>query len=165
MIIVVMGVSGCGKSTVGADLAKHLHCDFQDADDFHPQANKDKMSNGIPLTDEDRWPWLHAIRDYMDKEKAAGHDVVFACSALKKVYRDLLNDKHDVHFVYLKGSEELISDRLAHRSSHFFNPKLLHSQFETLEEPTADEGVFVVDIRNDPDTIVDIVKKEMTSWK
>ncbi|AEI38254.1 MAG: gluconokinase [Zymomonas mobilis subsp. pomaceae] len=165
MIIVVMGVSGCGKSTVGADLAKHLKCDFQDADDFHPQANKDKMSNGIPLTDEDRWPWLHAIRDYMDKEKAAGRSVVFACSALKKAYRDLLNDKDDVHFVYLKGSEELIADRLSHRSSHFFNPKLLHSQFETLEDPSGEDNVFVVDIREDPDAIVNTVKKEMANWK
>ncbi len=153
--VIVMGVSGCGKSTVGALLALHLRWEFEDADWFHPAANVDKMHNGIPLTDEDRWPWLNAVAAWIDKtRRSGGHDVV-ACSALKRRYRDvLIGDRADVRLVYLKGDETLIARRLATRHEHFMPRSLLHSQFEALEEPGADENPIIVSIEPPPREIV-----------
>jgi carbohydrate kinase (thermoresistant glucokinase family) len=154
--VIVMGVSGCGKSTVGALLALRLRWEFEDADWFHPKANVEKMHSGIPLTDEDRRPWLDAVAAWIDKTRCSGgHDVV-ACSALKRRYRDvLIGDRADVRLVYLKGDEALIARRIATRHEHFMPRTLLHSQFEALEEPGSDENPIVVSIEPRPREIVD----------
>jgi gluconokinase len=161
MILIAMGVSGCGKTTIGELLAARLGCDFADADSFHSQANKDKMHKGIPLTDEDRWPWLKAIRTSIEEKQADGTTHVYACSALKRVYRDILRDGDtDVTFVYLKGTPELLQERIKTRKGHFFDPKLLQSQLDTLEPPGSDEAI-EVDIALSPEQIVDKVLNEV----
>jgi gluconokinase len=154
-VVVVMGVSGCGKSTVGALLALQLRWEFEDADWFHPAANVEKMHSGIPLTDEDRWPWLNAVAAWIDKTRSAGGHAVVACSALKRRYRDvLIGDRADVRLVYLKGDEALIARRIATRHEHFMPRALLHSQFEALEEPGPDENPVIVSIEPSPREIV-----------
>ncbi len=136
MVIIVMGVTGSGKTTVGEALAASMTCEFFDADSFHSAANKAKMSSGIPLTDDDRWPWLAAIRSRIDALLSVNESGVFGCSALKAAYRKVLGgDDPRVRFVYLHGSEALLAERLRHRVGHFMNPALLASQFETLEVP------------------------------
>lgn len=135
MLIVVMGVSGVGKSTVGKELANRLHCDFVDADDYHSAENIRKLSAGNPLTDEDRQPWLETLHRLLNAYFAKNRDVVLACSALKQKYRDTIEAGLSVQWVYLKSPEADIADRLAHRVGHFANPTLLHSQLEILEEP------------------------------
>jgi gluconokinase len=154
-VMVVMGVSGSGKSTIGALLARRLHWEFEDADWLHPAANVDKMHSGIPLTDEDRWPWLEAVAAWIDKMRSAGGRAVVACSALKRRYRDVLvGDRADVRLVYLKGDETLIARRIATRHEHFMPRSLLHSQFEALEEPGPDEAPIIVSIAPEPREIV-----------
>jgi gluconokinase len=154
-VVIVMGVSGSGKTTVGTLLAGRLHWEFEDADWFHPAANVDKMHNGIPLTDEDRWPWLRAIAAWIDATRRAGRHGVIACSALKRRYRDLLiGDRADVRLVYLKGDEKLIARRMATRHEHFMPPGLLRSQFDALEEPGPDENPVTVSIEMQPREIV-----------
>jgi gluconokinase len=144
MIIIVMGVSGSGKTSVGTEVAKRLECGFSDADEFHSAANKAKMASGTPLTDEDRWPWLDAMRAAIAGHIAADRNYVFACSALKRIYRDRLrNGDEDVLFVYLSGTFEQLKDRLSRRQNHFFDPGLLKSQVDTLEVPGADEAVSI----------------------
>jgi gluconokinase len=155
-ILVVMGVSGSGKTTVAALLAGRLRWDFEDADDLHPAANVAKMHAGIPLSDEDRWPWLHAVAGWIDESRAAGRHGVVACSALKRSYRDIIiGDRPDVRLVYLKGDRQLITARLACRHGHFMPAGLLESQFEALEEPTADEHPMVISIDRRPKESVD----------
>src|SRR6478736_7132744 len=155
-VVIVMGVSGSGKSTVGALLASRLRWEFEDADWFHPASNVDKMHRGIPLTDEDRWPWLAAIADWIDTTRLAGRHAVIACSALKRRYRDvLIGDRVDVRLVYLKGDEALIARRIATRHEHFMPPTLLHSQFEALEEPGPDENPIIASIAPAPRAIAD----------
>ncbi|MHA6830995.1 gluconokinase [Ralstonia pseudosolanacearum] len=153
MIVVVMGVSGCGKSTVGRMIAERLGCAFRDGDEFHSEANRAKMHAGIPLNDDDRKPWLETIRAYMDETTAGGRSLVVACSALKERYRDVLcgGPSDSTAFVYLKGDFELLQNRLAARKDHFFNPALLRSQFDALEEPA---DAIVVDIGLPPETAV-----------
>ena len=160
MILIPMGVSGSGKTTVGEQLAARLHCGFADADEFHSEANKKKMHEGHPLTDEDRWPWLRSIREAIEARRAEGVDFVFACSALKAVYRDILRDgDKDVVFVYLHGTREVLSARLGARKGHFFDPSLLQSQLDTLEPPNEEEAIFV-DIDQTPEQVVeDTVEK------
>jgi gluconokinase len=154
-ILVVMGVSGSGKTTVGTLLAETLQWEFGDADKFHPRANVAKMKEGIPLTDDDRWPWLHAIAAWIDKTRAAGACGVVGCSALKRRYRDILiGARTDVRLVYLKGSEQLIARRMAARHGHFMPPSLLASQFAALEEPGPDERPITVSIEPQPREIV-----------
>jgi gluconokinase len=154
--VVVMGVSGAGKSTVGRLIAARLDCPFRDADSFHPKANIEKMASGQPLTDEDRWPWLRAIAAWIAEHRAAGTTCVVTCSALKRVYRDLLtgSQRADVRLVYLKGDIDLIAARLKARTGHFMPPALLRSQFDTLEEPRADEHAIVAPIDGTPEEIV-----------
>jgi len=155
-VIVVMGVSGSGKSTVGTLLAARLQWKFEDADWFHPPSNVEKMHSGIPLTDDDRWAWLRAIAAWIDEARAAGRHGIVACSALKRSYRDLLiGERSDVRLVYLKGDESLIAGRIATRPEHFMPASLLHSQFMTLEEPGADENPIVVAIDLPPHEITE----------
>jgi gluconokinase len=154
-VVIVMGVSGCGKSTIGALLAAHLRWEFEDADWFHPASNIDKMNSGIPLTDEDRWPWLDAVAASIDTTRRSGGHAVVACSALKRSYRDILIGKHpDVRLVYLKGDETLIARRMAVRHEHFMPRSLLHSQFKALEEPGPGENPIIVSIEPQPREIV-----------
>lgn len=153
--VIIMGVSGCGKSTIGALLASRLRWEFEDADWLHPAANVEKMHNGIPLTDEDRWPWLAAIAAWIDHSRRSGGRAVVACSALKRRYRDvLIGDRANVRLVYLKGDEALIARRIATRHEHFMPRSLLHGQFETLEEPGPDENPIIVSIEPQPREIV-----------
>ena len=155
MVIIVMGVSGSGKTTIARTLADALHWTFSDADDFHNPANVQKMRSGIALTDEDREPWLRAIRAAIEQWKRHEFGHVLACSALKESYREILgrNDP-DVKFVYLQGEFDLISRRLKGRKSHFFNAALLRSQFDTLEIP---KDALVVDISRTPQEIVQTI--------
>jgi gluconokinase len=137
MIVVVMGVSGCGKSTVAGLLAHELRCTFLDGDDFHSATNRAKMQAGTPLTDADREPWLEDIRASIEEANKDGRSLVIACSALKAAYRDVLRgEMRDVQFVYLKADFGLLQERLQMRKDHFFNPALLQSQLDTLEEPS-----------------------------
>lgn len=154
-ILIVMGVSGSGKSTVGALLAGQLGWEFEDADWFHPASNIDKMRQGIPLTDDDRRPWLNAIAAWIDKTRRANGHGVIACSALKRRYRDvLIGDRRAVRLIYLKGDETLIARRIAARHEHFMPQGLLNSQFEALEEPGPDENPVTVSIEQKPSEIV-----------
>ncbi|HEV7876659.1 gluconokinase [Bradyrhizobium sp.] len=156
-----MGVSGSGKSTIASELAERLHWTFEDGDRFHPKSNVEKMSAGQPLTDEDRWPWLNAIADEIERVCTAHGHVVVACSALKRAYRNvLLRGRDDVRIVFLNGTQQLIAERLALRKDHFMPPGLLDSQFGTLEPPGPDENAIGVSIDAPVDSIVDdIVSK------
>jgi gluconokinase len=154
-IVIVMGVSGSGKSTVGGLLASRLHWEYEDADWFHPASNIEKMHAGIPLTDEDRRPWLDAVAAWVDATRQSGGHGIVACSALKRRYRDILiGTRNDVRLVYLKGGEALIARRIAARHEHFMPQSLLHSQFEALEEPGRDEFPIVLSIEPPPREIV-----------
>lgn len=156
--LIVMGVSGSGKSTIAEGLAKRLGWRFEDGDMFHPQSNVDKMSHGQPLTDDDRWPWLRAIADEIDRERSAGQGLVVACSALKRAYREVLTrGRSDVRIVYLDGSKALIQTRMDKRRGHFMPPALLDSQFATLEIPTPDEHVFRISIDAPVEAVVDAI--------
>ena len=161
LVMVLMGVSGSGKSTIGAALSERLGWSFRDADSFHPPANIAKMSSGVPLNDDDRWPWLRAIAAEIDRVCQAGEHAVIACSALKRAYRDILvHGRKDVRIVFLDGSQQLIASRLAKRTGHFMPPDLLPSQFRTLERPTVDENPVTVSIDAPVDKIIDdIVRK------
>jgi len=160
--LIVMGVSGSGKSTVGEALAERLGWRFEDGDKFHPASNVAKMHAGIPLTDDDRWPWLKAIADEIDRACEAGSPAVIACSALKRAYREILvHGRRDVRIVYLRGDQPLIAHRLALRKGHFMPPGLLTSQFQTLEPPGGDESVVTVSIDAPVETIVDDAVRQL----
>ncbi len=153
--IVVMGVTGAGKSTIGALLAERLGRPLIEGDSLHPQANIAKMSQGMPLDDDDRLPWLKAIAARIDQARKTNSPVVVTCSALKRRYRDILEDGHDgVGFVYLRGAKDLIAQRLAARTNHFMPPGLLDSQFAALQEPDDDEPSIVIAIDASPGEIV-----------
>ena len=155
MIVIVMGVTGAGKTTVGNLLAQQLGWEFADADSFHSPANVEKIRRGIPLSDADRAPWLAALRQAIENWVAEHKDVVLACSALKKSYRDELFVDDEVKFIYLKGSYDLIRQRLRERHGHFASEKILASQFADLEEP---DDAFMVDINQSPEQIVAAIK-------
>lgn len=171
MIILVMGIEGSGKTTVGRLLAERLKYAFADADDFHSAANKEKMSKGIPLTDADRWPWLAAIRDQMARWIAEKQNGVVTCSALKQSYRDFLltagnatgvntsgGTSADIKIIYLRGTLPLLEERLHSRHGHFAGESLLASQFATLEEP---HGVITIDVDETPEQIVDEAMRQL----
>ena len=154
-----MGVAGSGKTTVGRLLAQKIGWEFADADDLHPAASRDKMAQGVALTDEDRRPWLEAVRDLIALRIASGRRIVIACSALKQSYRDAIAVEPDaIIWVYLRGTRDLIAHRLAARRGHFFNPELLASQFDTLEEPSC---AIVEDIARDPDAIAESIRRKI----
>ncbi|HYP09890.1 MAG TPA: gluconokinase [Xanthobacteraceae bacterium] len=160
--IVVMGVSGSGKSTIASMLAQRLHWVYEDADWFHPKSNIEKMHHGEPLNDEDRWPWLRAIAEWIDATRSAGGHGVVACSALKRAYRDILiGNRRDVRLVFLKGDRDLIARRIAARADHFMPSTLLESQFAALQEPQADERPIVVTIVPHPREIVEAIVSEL----
>ena len=161
MILILMGVSGSGKTTVGQLLAEKLHCGFSDADVFHSPGNIAKMHSGVPLNDDDRWPWLAAIRAAILDYRQKGETHVFTCSALKEVYREKLASaaETDIRFVHLHGTPELLAERLAKRKGHFFDPHLLQSQIDTLEPPA---NAIVVDIAPPPEQIADEILRQIS---
>src|SRR4029453_13875136 len=148
-VLVIMGVSGSGKSTVAGVLSGKLGWELAEGDDLHPESNVAKMQSGQPLTDDDRWPWLEKIADWIRSHTDTGTPGIITCSALKKRYRDVLRGENVV-FVFLQGSKEKISDRLASRHGHFMPPALLQSQFEALEEPTAEENHISLSVSASP---------------
>jgi len=159
MVTIVIGVSGSGKTTIGQMLARALGWGFSDADDFHSSTNIEKMKKGIPLTDEDRQPWLRSLRTAIEEWNRSGNSHILACSALKEGYRQTLGQNDpNVVFVYLQASFDLISERLNARKGHFFNASLLRSQFEALEAP---QDAITVDASKKPRQIVDAILKEI----
>lgn len=166
-IIIVMGVSSSGKSASGAAIARRLHAPFLDGDGYHPPANKEKMRAGIPLNDEDRWPWLETLAKALAEAAGQKGVAVGACSALKRSYRDYLTEKagEPILFVFLDGDIEVIRKRIEARQHEFMNPKLLDSQFATLERPAEDENVLSVDVADPVETIAGKVVKELAHLK
>jgi len=158
MIIVVIGVAGSGKTTVGMLLAEAMHCPFLEGDSLHSKQNIDKISHGIPLTDADRAPWLAAIHNHILYWFERGQDLVVGCSALKQQYRDVLAEGVPITWVYLKGSFELIRSRMKRRPNHFMKADMLESQFDTLEEPSK---ALVVDVSAPPRAIVEQILSEL----
>ncbi|HUK25734.1 MAG TPA: gluconokinase [Terriglobales bacterium] len=158
MIVIVMGVTGSGKSTVGSRLARELGWEFLDGDSLHPAANVEKMHRGISLTDADRLPWLRAVRTAIEERMAQGKSLVVACSALKQSYRDELKLSPEVSFVYLKGGFELIAERLRARHGHFATAAILEGQFRDLQEP---EDAIAEDIGKPPLQIVEDIKRQL----
>jgi gluconokinase len=159
VVVIIFGVSGAGKTTLGKLLARKLGWAFYEADDFHSPANVEKMRAGVPLTDEDRWPWLESLRELI-RRLDAKEDAVLACSALKHAYRRFLRVNDQVKFVYLHGDYALIANQLRNRKGHFMNPELLKSQFADLEEPRAAEGILTVELgRTPPELVEEITTK------
>src|SRR6266516_5313838 len=161
MVVIIFGVSGAGKTTIGQLLAKELGWRFYEADDFHPRTNIEKMREGVPLTDQHRWPWLESLRELIKRCIAAGEDAVLACSALKKAYRRYLRANAEVKLVFLRGEYALIVEQLQHRRGHFMNPALLQSQFADLEEPKATEGAIVIELGRIPGELVQEIKSKL----
>jgi gluconokinase/shikimate kinase len=162
VVLVVMGVSGSGKTTVASMLAHRLRWPFQEGDDLHPESNIEKMRAGHPLSDQDRTPWLELIADWVDKRLDAGQNGIITCSALKRAYRDVINRRHQgVVFIFLDGSRKTVALRLASRHGHFMPPLLLKSQFEDLERPAPDEPAIRFDVDAPPQRIVDAVIEKL----
>ena len=160
VVLVIMGVSGSGKSTVGALLSDRLGWTFEEGDSLHPAANVEKMAAGVPLTDEDRWPWLAKVADWIDNRLDAGESGIITCSALKHTYRTMLNRRGSgVEFVYLSVGKAELTERVEHRPGHFMPASLLDSQLETLEPPTASEPAINVDAGTDPQLVVDRIMR------
>jgi len=153
--IVVMGVSGSGKTTVAELLAETLGWEYAEGDDFHSDANVDKMRRGEPLTDEDRWPWLRSLAAHLEARQRAGHSLVVTCSALRRAYRDVLRDiEHPVRFAHIEPSPDVLRERMALRKGHYMPASLLQSQLDTLEPLTPDEPGVVVRADRTPDDVV-----------
>lgn len=161
MVVVIFGVSGAGKTTIGQLLAEELGWRFYEGDDFHSQTNIDRMHHGIPLTDEDRRPWLKSLRKLIKRCVGAGENAVLACSALKEAYRRRLRVNADAKLVFLRGDYELIANQLRQRRSHFMNPALLQSQFADLEEPQPTEGVLMIELGRTPRELVKEIKTKL----
>ena len=162
MVVILFGVSGAGKTFLGEILARELGWMFYDADNFHPPANIEKMQRGIPLTDEDRGPWLESLRAHIERCIAANESAVLACSALKKKYRDHLRAGEEVKFVFLRGDRALISAQIENRQGHFMNPSLLNSQFADLEEPWPSEDALIIDLGASPRELVNEIKAKLS---
>jgi len=170
--VVIMGVSGSGKTTIGELLSARFGCEFIDADSLHPAENREKLRNGIPLTDDDRWPWLEAVRNCIRERTVKGKSIMVACSALKQAYRDFLiaNKLHvdgqpdtvDIRFVYLHGDITTIRERIENRRGHFMNPSLLESQFATLEPPV---DAIVVNVNSAPQEIIRFVVEQLNGGR
>jgi len=156
---VVMGVSGCGKTTIGKALATHLNCPFYDGDDFHPPENVAKMAEGIPLEDTDRVPWLAHLAALIQAHLDKGETAVLACSALKKQYRKQLQVSQHIQFIYLDGSFDLVWQRMQARQNHYMKADMLHSQFETLEQPEANEAIIIPIDQDVADILAMILQK------
>ena len=161
MFIIIFGVSGAGKTTVGKLLARELDWHFYEADDFHPAANIEKMRGGHPLTDEDRWPWLERLRQLIERSLAAGENAVLACSALKRAFRQHLRVSPKVKLIFLRGDYELIAGQLRGRRDHFMNPALLRSQFADLEEPQPDEEITTIELGRSPRDLVNEIRTKL----
>jgi gluconokinase len=161
VVAILFGVSGAGKTTIGKLLAQELGWRFYEADDFHSQSNIDKMRRGVPLTDEDRQPWLTKLRELIERCLASNEDAVLACSSLKAKYRRRLRVNDQVKFVYLRGDYALIAEQLRKRRGHFMNPALLKSQFADLEEPKPAEGAITVELGHSPRKLVTEIKKRL----
>ena len=161
MVIIIFGVSGAGKTTVGELLARELDWHFYEADDFHSRANIAKMRRGLPLTDEDRWPWLEDLRELIKRYVAANENAVLACSALKRVYRKHLRVTAEVKLVFLRGDYALVGGQLRHRRGHFMNPGLLLSQFADLEEPQPEEEVLTIELGRPAHELVEEIKTKL----
>jgi len=161
VIVIVFGVSGAGKTTIGKLLSEQLGWKFYEADDFHPNANIEKMHSGRPLSDEDRWPWLDRLREQIVRSIAGKENAVLACSALKRAYRERLRVGEDVRFVFLRGDYMLIENQLRRRRGHFMNPELLKSQFADLEEPGQGEDVLTIELGRTPEELVDEIKTQL----
>jgi gluconokinase len=161
MVVIIWGVTGAGKTTIGELLARQLGWRFYEADDFHPPANIAKMRSGVPLTDEDRQPWLEKLREEIERSVVADENAVLACSALKKKYRELLRVNADVKFVFLHGTRARIADQASKRRGHFMNPALLDSQFADLEEPQSDEGALTIELGRTPEELVEEIKSKL----
>jgi gluconokinase len=161
VIVILFGVSGTGKTTVGKLLARERGWRFIEADDFHPAANVEKMRSGHPLTDEDRWPWLERLRQEIERSLAAGENAVLACSALKRAYRDRLRVSDEVKFVFLRSDYALVEEQLRSRHGHFMNAALLQSQFDDLEEPQPDEHAITVELGRTPEELVNEIKTKL----
>lgn len=164
-IVVVMGVCGCGKSTIGTRLALAEKLPFLDADDYHPKPNIDKMSAGIPLTDQDRWPWLSLFGDAMRKSAEEEGGVIAACSALKRTYRTHLIERVGLPmiFVLLDGNRDILFKRISARKEHYMPSALLDSQLAILEKPTADEPALRISVEQDVDTIIKEIKTTLVA--
>ena len=163
MIVVICGVSGVGKTTIGQLLAQELGWKFCEADDFHPAANVEKMKAGIPLTDEDRWPWLDRLRQLIERCLAAEENAVVACSALKRAYRDRLRVSEEVRFVFLRASRARVAEQVQRRRGHFMPATLLESQFADLEEPQPDEHALTVEVEGLPRDVTNLIKTKLSS--
>lgn len=160
-MIIIFGVSGAGKTTVGKLLARELGWRFCEADDFHPAANIEKMRSGHPLTDEGRSPWLECLRKQIERSVSARENAVLACSALKRAYRDRLRVGDEVNFVFLRGDYALVEKQLRSRHGHFMKANLLRSQFDDLEQPQPDENVLTIELGRTPEEIVERIKAKL----
>jgi gluconokinase len=161
VVIIICGVTGAGKTTIGQLLAEELEWKFYDADDFHSLANIAKMEGGVPLTDEDRQPWLDKLRELVEECLVAGKNAVLACSALKKAYRDCLRVGEGVKFVFLRGNRRNITEHLQRRREHFMNLALLDSQFADLEEPQPSECAQSLELGRSPRDLVELIKTKL----
>ena len=161
MILIIFGVSGAGKTTLGKLLARELGWSFIEADDFHPAANIEKMRSGHPLTDKDRWPWLEQLRQQIERSFSAGENAVLACSALKRAYRDRLRVSDEVKFVFLSGDYALVEKQLRSRHGHFMNADLLQSQVNDLEKPEPHENVLTIELGRTPEEIVERIEAKL----
>jgi gluconokinase len=161
VVVVILGVSSAGKTTIGQLLAQKLGWHFYEGDDFHSPSNIKKMRRGVPLTEEDRRPWLGRLRELIEQCLSNHENAVLACSALKLKYRDRLRVSNEVKFVFLRGAFSLIANQQRTRSGHFMNPGLLQSQFDALEEPQPDENVLTVELGRSPSEIVSELEQRL----